>query len=83
MHAFDRLGGVGSERDFVDRTILKHMILPQPLKCWDYICATMPNSNKQMVFSKNTWGFFFPIVFEITLWPGWPQAPKAPASVSK
>lgn len=28
VHAFDRLGGVGSEKDFVDRTILKHMILP-------------------------------------------------------
>lgn len=35
VHAFDRLGGGGSERDFVDRTSLKHMILPQPLKCWD------------------------------------------------
>lgn len=35
VHTFDRLGGVGVERDFVDRNILKHMILPQPLKSWD------------------------------------------------
>ena len=63
VHAFVGCVRVRSKKDFVDRTILKLMVLPQPLKYWDWTCATTPNSNKWTFLLRILEGFA--VVFEI------------------